>query len=100
MTCVITPICPYFHVFIHLKQLYHLVSKYYNISPFNIVTSTVGPPHLLTHQLIRRVLLVDPREGNNNTNISCIAINTSPLSDDTSNTSSHNDISNRCGLST
>ena len=35
----------------------------------------------------RRVLLVDLREGNNNTNISCVAINTSPsLTDDTSNT--------------
>ena len=34
----------------------------------------------------RRVLLVDPREGNNNTNISCVAITTSPLSDDISNT--------------
>ena len=35
----------------------------------------------------RRVLLVDPREGNNNTNISCVAITTSPsLTDDTSNT--------------
>ena len=36
---------------------------------------------------IRRVLLVDPREGNNNTNISCVAITTSPsLTDDISNT--------------
>ena len=34
----------------------------------------------------RRVLLVNPREDNNNTNISCVAINTSPLSDDISNT--------------
>ena len=34
----------------------------------------------------RRVLLVDPREGNNNTIISCVAITTSPLSDDISNT--------------
>ena len=35
----------------------------------------------------RKVLLVDPREGNNNTNISCVAITTSPLlTDDTSNT--------------
>ena len=36
---------------------------------------------------IRRVLLVDPIEGNNNTNVSCVAITTSPsLTDDTSNT--------------
>ena len=35
---------------------------------------------------IRRVLLVDPREDYNNTNISCIAITTSPLSKDNSDT--------------
>ena len=35
----------------------------------------------------RRVLLVDPREGNNNTNISCVGFSRSPsLSKDTSNT--------------
>ena len=41
---------------------------------------------LLNNTIRRRVLLVDPTEGNNNTNISCIAINTSPLSKDNSNT--------------
>ena len=36
---------------------------------------------------IRRVLLVDPIKGNNNTNISCVGFSTSPsLSEDTSNT--------------
>ena len=35
---------------------------------------------------IRRILLVDPQKSNNNTNISCVAINTSPLSKDTSST--------------
>ena len=34
---------------------------------------------------ISRVLLVDPREGNNNTNISCVGTNISPSSDDISN---------------
>ena len=34
----------------------------------------------------RRVLLVDPRKGNNNTNISCVGFSSSPLSEDTSNT--------------
>ena len=35
----------------------------------------------------RRVLLVDPREGNNDTNVSCVGFSRSPsLFDDTSNT--------------
>ena len=41
---------------------------------------------LLNNPIRRRALLVEPTEGNNNTNISCIAINTSPLSKDNSNT--------------
>ena len=44
-----------------------------------------GTEHV-NNTIRRRVLFVDPREGNNNTNISCVAITTSPLSDDTSNT--------------
>ena len=42
-------------------------------------------PDPINSTTIRRVLLVDPREGNNNSNISCVAITTSPLSKDTSN---------------
>ena len=41
----------------------------------------------VNNAIIRRVLLVDPRRTNNYTNISCVAITTSPsLSDDISNT--------------
>ena len=40
----------------------------------------------INNTIRRRVLLVDPRKGKNNTNISCVAITTSPLTDDTSNT--------------
>ena len=35
---------------------------------------------------ITRVLLVDPSEDNNNTNIFCVGFSSSPLSEDTSNT--------------
>ena len=45
-----------------------------------------GTEHI-NNTIRRRVLLVDPREGNNNTNISCVGFSTSPsLSEDTSNT--------------
>ena len=44
-----------------------------------------GTEHV-NNTIRRRVLLVDTTEGNNNTNISCIAIITSPLSYDISNT--------------
>ena len=67
-----------------------LLDFFVNETAFNANFASKGfhqvDPDPINSTTIRRVLLVDPREGSNNTNISCVGFSRSPLSEDTSNT--------------